>query len=206
KDEASTSILRNMTGHYERSKFLAENIIHKYANQGLKAVILRPAAIIGPGDPGNTPGTALIRRLLNLRIPFYYRSGLNLIDVRDVAEGHLAALDKGESGKTYILSGNNIGFDSLLAELNQIVKTDVKLKHINYHLVLALSYLLEFSSYLTRKEPLFTRGAIKTIKHPWYFNNDQTKKALKINPRPLIESLKNTVDFLKTSAERMSKD
>ncbi|HEY9820691.1 MAG TPA: NAD-dependent epimerase/dehydratase family protein, partial [Candidatus Sericytochromatia bacterium] len=106
-DETHQSKLEELVGHYKKSKFLAEQEAMQAVQAGQDVVIVNPSSPIGPLDIKPTPTGDIILRFLRRQMPFYLDTGLNFIDVRDVARGHLLALEKGRKGDRYILGHEN---------------------------------------------------------------------------------------------------
>ena len=107
-NEESRGSLSEMVGHYKRSKFMAENEVHSFIGKGVPAVIVCPSTPIGPQDRKPTPTGQTIVDFLNGRIPAFLDTGLNFVDVGDVAAGHWLASEKGVTGQSYILGNRNI--------------------------------------------------------------------------------------------------
>ena len=97
-----------MAGHYKRSKYLAEQEVLKLANAGLPVVIVNPSAPVGAGDVKPTPTGQVIVDFMKGRMPAYIETGMNIVDVDDVAAGHLLAMEKGRIGERYILGNTNL--------------------------------------------------------------------------------------------------
>src|SRR5207244_8977238 len=110
-----------VVGHYKRSKFLAEEEARRaFAQDGLPVVIVNPSTPVGERDIKPTPTGKVIVDFLNRRMPAYIQTGLNLIDVRDVARGHLLAMEKGKPGVKYILGNQNVTLQEILRLLAEI--------------------------------------------------------------------------------------
>ena len=109
-----------LKGHYKRSKVLAEQAALRYAQQGYTVVVVNPSAPVGEGDYKPTDTGKIILNFLNRQMPAYLETGLNLVDVRDVAEGHLSAWKHGKSGERYILGGHNMSFKEIMDTLARI--------------------------------------------------------------------------------------
>ena len=115
-DETTPVALGDMVGHYKRSKFLAEQAVRELVEeQGLPAVIVNPSTPVGPRDVKPTPTGRIILDTLRRKMPAYVDTGLNIAHVDDVAAGHLLALDRGEPGRRYILGGENLSLQAILA-------------------------------------------------------------------------------------------
>ena len=119
-DETHQSPPEQLVGHYKKSKYLAEQEAKQATQEGQDIVIVNPSSPIGPWDIKPTPTGDIIVRFLRQQMPFYVDTGLNLIDVRDVAWGHLLALKHGKLGERYILGNQNLTLKAILDQLAQI--------------------------------------------------------------------------------------
>ena len=121
-DETTPATLADMIGHYKRSKFLAEQAVRELvAGSGLPAVIVNPSAPVGPADARPTPTGRVVLEAARGRIPAFVDTGLNLVHVDDVAEGHLLAFEHGRIGERYILGGDNLSLREMLVEIAGLV-------------------------------------------------------------------------------------
>lgn len=131
-DETAPSTLDQMVGHYKRSKFLAERVAEELSAEGLPVVIVSPSTPIGELDIKPTPTGQILVDFLNRRMPAYVDTGLNLIDVRDVALGHLLAAEKGSVGEKYILGNRDMTLVEILDRLSEqtgLPRVTVRLPH-----------------------------------------------------------------------------
>jgi len=119
-DEDTPVSLADMVGHYKRSKFRAEEAAVAAARAGQDVVILNPTTPIGAGDAKPTPTGRIFVDFLNRRFPAYLDTGLNLVDVAEVARAHAAALDRGQPGRPYILGGENLTLKQILDRMSAI--------------------------------------------------------------------------------------
>ena len=119
-DETTPVSLADMVGHYKRSKFLAEQVAIEAARAGQQVIILNPTTPIGPMDVKPTPTGRIIVDFLNKKFPAYVDTGLNLVDVTEVARTHAAALEVGRSGERYILGGENLTLKQILDKMSAI--------------------------------------------------------------------------------------
>jgi dihydroflavonol-4-reductase len=119
-DENTEVSLADMAGHYKRSKFLAEGVALEYARDGLPVVIVNPTAPIGDHDVKPTPTGKIVLDFLNGDMPAFIDTGLNVVDVRDAAEGHLLACERGRPGERYILGAENLTLAQILQKLAAI--------------------------------------------------------------------------------------
>ena len=186
--------LEDMVGHYKRSKFLAEAVALDFARQGLSLVVVNPTTPVGPWDSRPTPTGQMIVDFLKRGMPAYLETGLNLIHVRDVAQGHLLAEAKGQIGEKYILGHENLSLSQifqLLAELTGVPAPTVKLP---YWPVLGLAYLDEFfATYVRRKPPRMPVTAIRMAKKFMYFDNRKAIQYLGLTLTPVRQALADAV-------------
>ncbi|HYQ91551.1 MAG TPA: hopanoid-associated sugar epimerase, partial [Candidatus Competibacteraceae bacterium] len=157
-DEDTPVTLADMIGHYKRSKFLAEAAVLKlYREHGLPVVIVNPSTPIGPGDIRPTPTGRMLIEAASGRMPAYVDTGLNLVAVDDVAQGHLLALERGRLGERYVLGGENLSLRQILVEIARLTGRRPPGIRVPYQAVLPLAYLLEAWARLWGgKEPLVT--------------------------------------------------
>ena len=130
--EDTPSSLADMIGPYKRSKFLAEDLAREYVRRGAPVVIVNPAAPIGVADLKPTPTGKIVVDFLNGRMPAYVDTGLTIVDVEDVARGHLLAAERGEVGERYILGGENLTLRQvldILAEVAGLPRVRVRIPH-----------------------------------------------------------------------------
>jgi dihydroflavonol-4-reductase len=141
--------LKDMLSDYKKSKFLAEEVVKEHVSQGMKIITVNPAAPVGVGDYKPTQTGKMIVDFLNGKMPAYLDTGLTIVDVDDVANGHLLAMEKGTVGEKYILGGENLSLKQvldLLSEVSEKPKVRIKIPH-----QVALAW-----SYLDRASPLLT--------------------------------------------------
>jgi len=119
-DEESPVALADMIGHYKRSKFMAEQVALEAGRSGMNVVIVNPTTPIGEQDVKPTPTGRIVVDFLKRKFPAYVETGLNLVDARECARGHVLALEKGKSGERYILGGENLTLKQILDKLGEI--------------------------------------------------------------------------------------
>ncbi|OLC21582.1 MAG: dihydroflavonol 4-reductase [Chloroflexi bacterium 13_1_40CM_55_7] len=119
-DESSPVSLENMIGHYKRSKYMAEEVAIAAGRDGIDVVVVNPSTPVGEQDIKPTPTGRIVVDFLKKKFPAYVDTGLNLVDVRECARGHVAALEKGRSGERYILGGENLTLKQILDKLAAI--------------------------------------------------------------------------------------
>ena len=190
--------LKDMVGHYKRSKFMAEEVALDFARQGLPLVVVNPSTPIGPWDFRPTPTGQIIVDFLKRRMPAFLETGLNLIHVKDVARGHLLAEEKGQIGEKYILGHENLSLSQifhLLADLTGLPAPRVKLP---YWPVLAMAYADEFfATYIRRRPPRMPVAAIRMAKKYMYFNNQKAVQYLGLTLIPVRQALADAVEWFR---------
>jgi dihydroflavonol-4-reductase len=196
--EATPVSLKEMVGHYKRSKFLAEQVALEFARQGLPLVVVNPSTPVGPWDSRPTPTGQMIVDFLKRRMPAYLETGLNLIHVRDVARGHLLAEEKGGIGEKYILGHENLSLSQIfqvLADLTDLPAPKVKLP---YWPVLGLAYVDEFlATYIRRRPPRMPVAAIRMAKKYMYFDNRKAVQYLGLTLTPIRQAMAEAVAWFR---------
>jgi dihydroflavonol-4-reductase len=187
-DESSPFEIGYLGLPYVNSKHEAELEAFRFAAHGLPVVIVNPTFVLGPDDPSRT-SMGLVRRFCLGQIPAYVDGAINVVDVRDVAHGHLLAETKGEVGERYILGGRNFTFDRLFADLSRISGVDPPPLKLPKSVALRG---LEVASRL--RLPLSTsQGEIVSASLWWTYRNAKAKRELGFKPRPHEETLEDAV-------------
>ena len=195
-DESSPVGLDDMIGHYKRSKFMAEQVAFEFANSGLPVVIVNPTTPIGAADLKPTPTGKIIQDFIRGRLPAYVDTGLNLVGVEDVAEGHLMAEDKGIVGERYILGGENWSLKEILEALAKICGRRAPRVRIPWAAAWVVCCLENFiSETVLRREPSIPLEGVRMSRHKMYVSSEKARRELGFNPRPVRESLKTAVDY-----------
>lgn len=193
-DEETPSSLDQMTGHYKRSKFLAEEEARGAVRRGLPVVIVNPSTPVGPRDIKPTPTGQIIVDFLNRRMPAYIDTGLNFIDVADVARGHLLAAERGRVGERYILGRSNLTLQQLFATLGQIAKLPPPRVRLPYRLILPLAYGNHWlSSLITKKPPRIPLEGVKMAKRRMFFDASKAVRELGLPQSPIEQALEEAV-------------
>lgn len=196
-DERTPVTLADMIGHYKRSKFLAEREVEGLVRErGLPIVTVNPSTPIGPRDVKPTPTGRVIVEAACGRIPAFVDTGLNVAHVDDVAEGHLLALEQGETGERYILGGENMTLAEILTEIAAKVGRRPPRIHLPHGLILPLAHLAEAWARLRgRGEPFVTVDGLKMARKWMFFTAAKAEAALGYRPRPAREALHDAVDW-----------
>ena len=198
-DESTPVRFSDMIGHYKRSKFLAEAEVKRLVEeQDLPAVIVNPSTPVGPRDIRPTPSGRVIIDAASGRIPAYVDTGLNLINVDDVAVGHLLALDRGKVGRRYILGGQNMTLREFLSQVAIIADQSPPKVRLPQSLVLPFAYFAEGWARLTdRGEPLITVDGVKLSKKKMYFSSERAMRELGFRPGPVEDALRDAVNWFR---------
>lgn len=176
-----------IVGDYKKSKYYAEQVALEYARDGLPVVIVNPSFPVGPRDIKPTPTGQTILDFLNRKLPAYVETGVNVVDVEDVAAGHLLAAERGEIGQRYILGGMDMTMGQLLQTLSGITGLPAPRVRLPYLPILGLSYLNAAYCRLTMATPRMTPETIRMSRHHMYY--DPTKAIRELGfpqPRPRV--------------------
>lgn len=197
-NEETPVSLADMVGHYKRSKFLAEQEVLKFARQGFPVVLVHPSAPVGPWDARPTPTGQIIVDFLNRRMPAYLETGLNLIHVRDVAQGHLLAEERGRLGEKYILGHENLSLSEIFQRLAEITGLPAPKVRLPYWPILALAYANEFwASFISKKPPRLPLSGVQMARKFMYFDSSKAVRELGLPQTPVHEALKEAVLWYK---------
>ncbi len=161
---------KKIIGDYKRSKYKAEQLALKLASKGLPVVIVNPTFPVGPRDIKPTPTGRMILDFLNHRMPAYMETGMNVVDVENVATGHLLALEKGRIGERYILGGKNMRMAELLQLLSEITGIPAPRIRLPYYPILGLSYINAAWCQVTGRIPRMTPDTIRMSRHYMYYD------------------------------------
>ncbi|HWG59842.1 MAG TPA: hopanoid-associated sugar epimerase [Candidatus Acidoferrales bacterium] len=192
-DEATQAGLKQMIGHYKKSKFLAEVEAIKAAGAGLPVVIVNPTAPVGPGDWKPTPTGRIILDFLNGKMPAYVDTGLNLAPVEDVAAGHLLAAEKGRIGERYILGGRNMTLKEILQALAAIAGRRAPRVRLPHGVALAAGYADEVFSRLAGREPRIPVEGVRMSRHRMFVATGKAERELGYQPGPVADALERAV-------------
>jgi dihydroflavonol-4-reductase len=196
-DERAAPRLDDMPGPYCRSKYLAERAALAAAADGLPVVVVNPTLPVGPGDHLLTPPTRMLLLFLNGRSLFYLDCAFNMVDVRDVALGHILAAERGQSGERYILGGTNLRAAELLRQLEELTGLAMPRRVIPYPLALAVGAISEtLADHVTGRPPVAPLAGVRLAANPMTFDNSKAVRELGFSCRPLAESLADEVTWL----------
>ena len=174
-------------GAYKRSKVVAERLVeHLVTEQGLPAVIVNPSTPVGPRDAKPTPTGRILVEAATGRMPAFVDTGLNLVHVDDVAGGHVAALERGQIGRRYILGGEDVTLRQLLGEIAVIVGRKPPTIDLPITPLVPLAWGAEAWARVSGREPMLTRDALKMARHRMFFSSARAEGELGYRPRPYL--------------------
>ncbi|MDH3402500.1 MAG: NAD-dependent epimerase/dehydratase family protein [Acidobacteriota bacterium] len=194
-DETTEKTLADMVGHYKRSKFLGKQEARAWAARGLPVVIVHPSAPVGDGDHKPTATGKIVLDFLNRKMPAYVDTGLNLVDVADVARGHLLAAERGRDGEEYILGGSNLTLAEILALLAGISGLPAPRLRLPHWIPLTLAALDTASSRVLPREPWLPLEALRLARHKMFFDSSKARRELGWDPGPVTAALERAVDW-----------
>ena len=197
-DEATPLPEAEAIGAYKRSKVVAERLaLAMIAEQGLPAVIASPSTPIGPRDVRPTPTGRIIVEAASGRMPAFVDTGLNLVHVDDVAEGHWLALQKGRIGERYILGGQDVTLRDMLAEIARLSGRKPPKVNLPRWPLYPLAAMAEVIAQLTGKEPFLTADALKMSRHRMYFSSAKAERELGYQARPYALALADALAWFR---------
>lgn len=192
--ETTPVALEDMVGHYKRSKFLAEQEALQGAARGVPVVVVNPSTPVGPNDIKPTETGKIITRFLNGQMPAYLDTGLNLVDVDDVAEGHLLAAEKGRVGQKYILGNRNMTLQEILECLAKLTGLMAPRAKLPYGLVLGIARMNEFfSGTLLGREPGIPVEGVRMARKRMFFDASKAVRELGLPQTPVEEALERAI-------------
>lgn len=194
-EESRYASVDEVISDYKKSKYLAELAAAKAAALGAPVVIVNPAAPIGPYDIKPTPTGKIVVDFLNGRIPSYIETGLNVVDVRDVALGHLLAARKGRVGERYILGGENLTLKEVLDALSEATGLPAPRFKTPYALAYAFGALDTMRARLLGGEPLAPLDAVKMARHFMWYDSAKAARELGYRPAPARRALADAAQW-----------
>ncbi len=190
--------LSDMVGHYKRSKFLAEREAIKAAEAGQQVIILNPTTPIGPNDSKPTPTGRIIVDFLNRKFPAYMDTGLNLVDVAEVARAHVAALTLGEPGQRYILGGENLTLKQILDKMSAI--TGIPSPTVKIPFAVAATYAF-FEEWITGRirgrEPRATLEEVRMGRKKMYASSAHAQQQLGFRIVPVYPAMRAAIEWFR---------
>ncbi len=197
-DETRPATPEQAVGAYKRSKVVAERLVEAMvAERGLPAVIVNPSTPIGPRDARPTPTGRIIVEAASGRMPAFVESGLNLVHVDDVADGHLAAMARGRIGERYVLGGQDVSLREMLAVVAGLVGRKPPTIRIPTAPLFPLAWANEQIARLTGKEPFLTMDSLRMAAHDMYFSSAKAEAELGYRAGHYSEALADAIAWFR---------
>jgi dihydroflavonol-4-reductase len=197
--EDTPSSLADMPGHYKRSKFMAEQAAVEAARAGAPVVIVNPSTPIGALDFKPTPTGRIIADFLNRRMPAYVDTGLNIVDVEDVARGHLLAAERGRIGEKYILGGENLTLKEFLERLALMSGLSAPKVRIPYAVAFGFALGAEaVARTVTRRAPRASLTEVRMARKRMFFDSSKARAELGYSPGPIDAAISSAIEFFKS--------
>jgi dihydroflavonol-4-reductase len=192
-DETSYADIAHLFGSYKRTKYVAEHEVLRAAAQGLPASIVLPTFPLGPGDRRPTPTGKLIVDFLNGRMPAFVDTAMNVVHVDDLAAGHVAALQHGENGRSYILGGENRSMQSILGVLAQCTGLRAPTRQVPKAVALAAGIASQFvEGRLLRREPNVSIEAARMSTTHMIFDDRRARAEIGYTSRPAEDAIEDS--------------
>jgi dihydroflavonol-4-reductase len=196
-DEKTPVSLADMTGDYKKSKFMAEQIALEYARAGLPVVIVNPTAPVGSHDVKPTPTGRIVLDFMKGAIPAYIDTGLNMVDVRDCAQGHLQACERGQVGQRYILGAENLTLQQVLCKLAEITGRKPPTAQIPYAVAYSAGMFSTAWAHLTGRPPRVPLDAVRIARKKMWVSHQKATSELGYNPGPVDIALSNAIEWFR---------
>ena len=189
----------DMTGPYKRSKFLAERLALDFARQGLPVVIVNPTAPVGDHDFKPTPTGRVIVDYVRGGMPAYLDTGLNLVDIRDVAEGHLLAFARGRPGERYILGCRNMTLREIFAALEAMSGVPAPRWRIPYPVALAFAFASTGWAGVVGGTPRAPLDGVRMARKKMFVSHEKARRELGFEPGPVEDALERAVAWFRAN-------
>src|SRR5579859_8176078 len=194
--EESPVSIKEMVGHYKRSKFMAEQIALEAGNNGANIVVVNPTTPIGEYDIKPTPTGRIVVDFLKRKFPAYVDTGLNLADVKEVARGHLLAMEKARPGQRYILGGENLTLKQILDKLAAITGLPSPKAKVPHAVAMAFAFFDEtVTGKMRGKEPRATVEAVRMGKKFMFASSAKAERELGFKVIPIYNALRGAIEW-----------
>ena len=192
--------LQNMVGHYKRSKFLAEQEAIAAAGAGQQVMILNPTTPIGSHDAKPTPTGRIFVDFLNRKFPAYVDTGLNLVDVQEVAKTHTTALETGTPGRRYILGGENLTLKQILDKMSAITGIPSPTVKIPFAIAAAYAFFEEnITGRLRKQEPRATLEEVRMGRKKMYASSARAQQELGFRVAPVYPAMRLSIEWFRAN-------
>lgn len=197
-DETTPVTLADMVGHYKRSKFQAEQEVLRLAGAGAPVVLVHPSTPVGPGDVKPTPTGQMIVDFLQGRMPAFVDTGLNLVHVDDVAEGHLLAAERGKVGERYILGHRNMTLREIFDLLGRLTGLPSPRREVPLNVALAAGHVSQWwSDHVSHRPPRVPLEGVRMARKRMFFDGAKAVRELGIPQTPIDQALAEAVEWFR---------
>jgi dihydroflavonol-4-reductase len=197
--EDSPVSIRDMVGHYKRSKFMAEQVALEAGRNGANVVVVNPTTPIGEYDIKPTPTGRIVVDFLKRKFPAYVDTGLNLADVKEVARGHLLAMEKARPGERYILGGQNLTLKQILDKLAALTGLPSPTMKVPHAVAMGFAVFDQlFTGMIMGKEPRATIDAVKMGRKKMFASSAKAEYELGYKVLPVEDALRRAIDWFQT--------
>jgi dihydroflavonol-4-reductase len=194
-DERAPPNRKGLIGHYKKSKFDAERVAERWHRRGLPVVIVNPSTPVGERDVKPTPTGQIIVDFLRGKVPAYVDTGLNLIDVQDVAEGHVLASERGRAGEKYILGHQNLSLREIFQALARLTGRRPPRVRLPHFIPIAVAALDTGWAHLTGRRPRVALEAARMARHRMFFDAAKARRDLGLPQSPIEDALARAVTW-----------
>jgi dihydroflavonol-4-reductase len=199
-DEATPTNEADFVGVYKRSKYQAERaVLELAARESLPVVVVNPAAPVGPRDIKPTPTGKMVLDTAAGRVPAYIDTGLNIVHVDDVAEGHALALERGRVGERYVLGGENMLLKDVLALISTVAGRSPPRIRLPEAVVWPVAWAMEKTAGLTGIVPMMTRDHLKMARKKMFYSSAKAETELGYKARPAREAVEDAVTWFRAA-------
>jgi len=198
-DETAPVTIDEMSGAYKRSKFLAERVALEFAASGFPVVIVNPTAPVGDHDVKPTPTGKIVLDFLKGAMPAFIDTGLNLVDVRDTAEAHLLASERGRPGERYIVGCENLTLAEILQKLARMTGREAPRVKLPYAVAYAAGVVTTGWACVTGRPPRAPLDAVRMAKKKMFVSTDKARRELGFTPGPVDAALGRAVEWFQAN-------
>ncbi|HUJ22021.1 MAG TPA: hopanoid-associated sugar epimerase [Bryobacteraceae bacterium] len=198
-DETVAVTLDEMSGAYKRSKFLAERVAMEFAASGFPVVVVNPTAPVGDHDVKPTPTGKIVLDFLKGAMPAFIDTGLNLVDVRDTAEAHLLACDRGRPGERYIVGCENLTLAAILERLARLTGREAPQWKLPYAAAYAAGVVTTGWARVTGRPPRAPLDAVRMAKKKMFVTHEKAQRELGFHPGPVDAALGRAVEWFRAN-------
>jgi dihydroflavonol-4-reductase len=191
--------LNEMTGAYKRSKFLAEQIALQFAKEGFPVIVVNPTAPVGDHDFKPTPTGKIVVDFLRRRMPAYVDTGLNVVDVRDTAEGHILACERGVPGQRYVLGSENLTLRQIFEKLENVSNLPAPAVRLPYALAYTVGVVSTAWAHITGMEPRAPLDGVRMARKKMWVTHEKAARELGFSPGPADGALRRAVEWFQAN-------